>query len=260
MFNQFRCLSFAGGKIPAKTQNVIGGKFLDSTTSKWVEVHNPATNELVTQVPCTTNDEMNAAVASASEAYKSWSKTSVMFRQGIMFKYQELIKKHLKDIAGLITIEQGKTLADAEGDVIRGLQVVEHCCSITNLLLGETMPGITKDMDLTSYRVPIGVCAGIAPFNFPAMIPLWMFPMATICGNTYIMKPSERDPGACMALVELLQEAGMPQGVVNVIHGQHDCVNFICDHPDIRAISFVGGDVAGTSSDLNVHFTPKNQL
>lgn len=245
VFNQFRCLSFAGGKIPAKTQNVISGKFLDSTTSKWVDVHNPATNELVTQVPCTTNDEMNAAVASASEAYKSWSKTSVMFRQGIMFKYQELIKKHLKDIAGLITIEQGKTLADAEGDVIRGLQVVEHCCSITNLLLGETMPGITKDMDLTSYRVPIGVCAGIAPFNFPAMIPLWMFPMATICGNTYIMKPSERDPGACMALVELLQEAGMPQGVVNVIHGQHDCVNFICDHPDIRAISFVGGDVAG---------------
>ena len=135
MFNQIRSLSFAGGKIPAKTQNVIGGKFLDSSTDKWVPVHNPATNEVVTQVPCTTNDEMNAAVASAAEAYKTWSKTSVMYRQGIMFKYQELIKKHLKDIAGLITIEQGKTLADAEGDVIRGLQVVEHCCSITNLLL-----------------------------------------------------------------------------------------------------------------------------
>jgi len=240
-----RCLSFAGGNIPAKTQNVIGNKFLDSATDKWIDVHNPATNEVVTQVPCSTLDEMNAAVASAKEAYKTWSKTSVMARQSVMFKYQELIKKHLKDIAGLITIEQGKTLPDAEGDVIRGLQVVEHCCSMTNLLLGETLPGITKDMDLTSYRVPIGVCAGIAPFNFPAMIPLWMFPMATICGNTYIMKPSERDPGACMALVELLQEAGMPPGVVNVIHGQHDAVNFICDHPDIRAISFVGGDVAG---------------
>merc|ERR1711962_444193 len=240
-----RCLSFAGGNIPAKTQNVIGNKFLDSAADKWIDVHNPATNEVVTQVPCSTSDEMNAAVASAKEAYKTWSKTSVMARQGVMFKYQELIKKHLKDIAGLITIEQGKTLPDAEGDVIRGLQVVEHCCSMTNLLLGETLPGITKDMDLTSYRVPIGVCAGIAPFNFPAMIPLWMFPMATICGNTYVMKPSERDPGACMALVELLQEAGMPEGVVNVIHGQHDAVNFICDHPDIRAISFVGGDVAG---------------
>merc|ERR1711963_1170998 len=142
-------------------------------------------------------------------------------------------------------MEQGKTLPDAEGDVMRGLQVVEHCCSITNLLLGETMTGITKDMDLTTYKVPLGVCAGIAPFNFPAMVPLWMFPIATICGNTYVMKPSERDPTACMALVELLKDAGMPDGVVNVIHGQHDCVNFICDHPDIKAISFVGGDVAG---------------
>lgn len=112
-------------------------------------------------------------------------------------------------------------------------------------MLGETLTGISKDMDLTSFRTPIGVCAGIAPFNFPAMIPLWMFPMATICGNTYIMKPSERDPTACMALLELLKDAGMPDGVVNVIHGQHDTVNFICDHPDIRAISFVGGDAAG---------------
>merc|ERR1719219_2841458 len=188
---------------------------------------------------------MNAAVGSAKKAFKTWSKTTPLQRQAIMFKYQDLIKKHMKDIAGLITVEQGKTLVDAEGDVLRGLQVVEHCCSITNLLLGETMSGISKDMDLTSYRVPIGVCSGIAPFNFPAMIPLWMFPMATICGNTYVMKPSERTPMACMALVELLQDAGMPAGVVNVIHGQHDAVNFICDHPDIRAISFVGGDVAG---------------
>merc|ERR1712172_315080 len=240
-----RCLSFAGGNIPAKTQNVISNQFLDSTTDKWIDVHNPATNQVVTQVPCSTTEEMNAAVASAKEAFKTWFQTSVMGRQAIMFKYQELIKKHLKDIAGLITIEQGKTLPDAEGDVIRGLQVVEHCCSMTNLLLGETLPGITKDMDLTSFRTPLGVCAGIAPFNFPAMIPLWMFPMALICGNTYIMKPSERDPTACMALVELLKEAGCPDGVVNVIHGQHDTVNFICDHPDIRAISFVGGDAAG---------------
>ena len=167
---------------------MIGNKFLDSSAEKWIDVHNPATNEVVTQVPCSTMDEMNAAVASAKEAYKTWSKTFVMARQGVMFKY------HLKDIVGIITIEQGKTLPDAEGDVIRGLQVVGHCCSMTNLLLGETLPGITKDMDLKSYRVPFKVCAGIAPFNFPAMIPLWLFPMATICGNTYIMKPSERTP------------------------------------------------------------------
>merc|ERR1712012_845794 len=139
----------------------------------------------------------------------------------------------------------GKTHQDAEGDVMRGLQVVESLCANTTLMLGETLTGISKDMDLTSHRVPLGVCAGIAPFNFPAMIPLWMFPTGLVTGNTYVMKPSERDPTACMALVELLMEAGAPPGVVNVIHGQHDCVNFICDHPDIRAISFVGGDQAG---------------
>merc|ERR1712025_58118 len=166
-------------------------------------------------------------------------------RQQIMFRYQQLIKDNLKEVAQLITREQGKTLADAEGDVMRGLQVVENLCANTSLMMGETLTGISKDMDLTSYRTPLGVCAGIAPFNFPAMIPLWMFPTGLITGNTYIMKPSERDPTACMALVELLRDAGAPDGTVNVIHGQHDCVNFICDHPDIRAISFVGGDTAG---------------
>merc|ERR1712013_458719 len=161
------------------------------------------------------------------------------------FKYQQLIKENLSEVAKLITTEQGKTHADAEGDVLRGLQVVENLCANTSLMMGETLTGISKDMDLTSFRTPLGVCAGIAPFNFPAMIPLWMFPTALITGNTYVMKPSERDPTACMALVELLKEAGAPDGTVSVIHGQHDCVNFICDHPDIRAISFVGGDAAG---------------
>jgi len=208
-------------------------------------VHNPATNEVVTKVPKCSQQEMEKAAESAVAAFPEWSKTSPLKRQEIMFKYQGYIKDNMKELAKLITLEQGKTLPDAEGDVLRGLQVVEHCCSLTNLFLGETLPGITKDMDLTTFRVPLGVCAGIAPFNFPAMIPLWMFPMATICGNTYVMKPSERDPTACMALVELLQEAGMPKGVVNVIHGQHEAVNFICDHPAVRAISFVGGDTAG---------------
>ena len=240
-----RCLSFAGCNVPAKTQYVVGGKFVDSNATTWIDVHNPATNQVITQVPQNTHEEMNAAVESAKTAFTSWSQTSPLARQQIMFKYQALIKENLKDIAKLITLEQGKTHPDAEGDVMRGLQVVEQCCSLTNLLLGETLPGVTKDMDLTTYRTPLGVCAGICPFNFPAMIPLWMFPMATICGNTYVLKPSERDPTAAMALVELLRDAGMPDGVVNVIHGQHDTVNFICDHPDIKAISFVGGDNAG---------------
>jgi len=151
----------------------------------------------------------------------------------------------MKELAKSITTEQGKTTVDAEGDVLRGLQVVEHCCSVTSLQLGETMQGIAKDMDTMSFRTPLGVCAGITPFNFPAMIPLWMFPVALVCGNTYVIKPSERDPGACMMLVEMLREAGAPDGVVNVIHGAHNAVNFICDHPDIKAISFVGSDQAG---------------
>uniref|UniRef100_D3PHJ8 Probable methylmalonate-semialdehyde/malonate-semialdehyde dehydrogenase [acylating], mitochondrial n=1 Tax=Lepeophtheirus salmonis TaxID=72036 RepID=D3PHJ8_LEPSM len=241
----YRNFSFGGCNIPSKTQNFINGKFIDSSTSKWIDVHDPANNEIVTRVPQSTNTEMENAVESAKAAFKTWSKTSPLSRQQVMFKYQALIKENMSEIAKLITREQGKTHSDAEGDVLRGLQVVEQCCANTNLLMGENLPGITKDMDLISYHTPLGICAGIAPFNFPAMIPLWMFPMATICGNTYIIKPSERDPTACMALVELLKEAGMPDGVVNIIHGQHDAVNFICDHPDIRAISFVGGDAAG---------------
>ncbi|KAG7267820.1 hypothetical protein CRUP_003634 [Coryphaenoides rupestris] len=151
----------------------------------------------------------------------------------------------VKELARLITLEQGKTLADAEGDVFRGLQVVEHACSITSLMLGETLPSITKDMDTYTYRLPLGVCAGIAPFNFPAMIPLWMFPIGMACGNTYLMKPSERVPGCTMLLAKLLQDAGAPDGTLNIIHGQHDAVNFICDNPAIKAISFVGSNQAG---------------
>uniref|UniRef100_T1IIJ5 Probable methylmalonate-semialdehyde/malonate-semialdehyde dehydrogenase [acylating], mitochondrial n=1 Tax=Strigamia maritima TaxID=126957 RepID=T1IIJ5_STRMM len=227
------------------TKLFINGKFIDSVAKDWIDVLNPATNEIVTRVPKATSGEMEAAVSAAKSAFQSWSRTSVLSRQQIMFKYQQLIKDNMKKLAQNITTEQGKTLIDAEGDVLRGLQVVEHCCSITSLQLGESMPSIAKDMDTVSYRVPLGVVAGITPFNFPAMIPLWMFPMAIVCGNTCVMKPSERDPGACMMLVELLQQAGCPDGVVNVIHGQEDAVNFICDHPEIKAISFVGSDRIG---------------
>lgn len=231
--------------VKPTTKLFIDGKFVDSQTQDWLDVHNPATNKVITRVPKTTMDEMNSAVDSASKAFKTWSETSVLSRQQILFGYQSLIKSHLKEVAKLITLEQGKTLADAEGDVHRGLQVVEHACSITSLQLGETLPSITKDMDMYSYRFPLGVCAGIAPFNFPAMIPLWMFPVAVVCGNTYVMKPSERVPGATMLLAKLAQDAGLPDGVLNVIHGAHEAVNFICDHPEIQAISFVGSDQAG---------------
>merc|ERR1711935_348823 len=168
-----------------------------------------------------------------------------MTRQQIMIKYGNLIRDNVKELAAIITMEQGKTLADAEGDVGRGLQVVEHASAAPELLLGESMHGVSKDLDIVSHKYPIGVCAGISPFNFPAMCPLWMFPMGIVCGNTYIQKSSERVPLTTHRLVELAMEAGVPPGVINTIHGSHDAVNFICDNPAIRAISFVGGDAAG---------------
>lgn len=241
-FNPAR--GYASSSVPT-TKMFVNGQFVESKTTDWIDLMNPATNEVVTRVPKCTDAEMEAAVSAAREAFPSWSQTSILTRQQSMFKLQHLIKENMKRIAANITEEQGKTLADAEGDVLRGLQVVEHACGVTSLQLGETLPSITKDMDTHSYRIPLGVCAGITPFNFPAMIPLWMFPLALVCGNTVVIKPSERDPGATMILMELLQQCGVPDGVVNVFHGTHDAVRFICDHPDIKAISFVGSDTAG---------------
>ena len=188
---------------------------------------------------------MEAATAAAKEAFSTWKEVSVPNRARVMLKFQALIRDNMDDLAASITTEQGKTLADAAGDVFRGLEVVEHCCSMPTLTMGETSENLSTNVDTYSLRQPLGVCAGIAPFNFPAMIPLWMFPVATTCGNTYVMKPSEKDPGATMMLAKLAQEAGLPDGVLNVIHGAHDCVNYICDAPDIKAISFVGGNTAG---------------
>ncbi|XP_025103394.1 probable methylmalonate-semialdehyde dehydrogenase [acylating], mitochondrial [Pomacea canaliculata] len=233
-----------GTSVP-KTKLFINNEFVESKTSKWVDLHNPATNEVISQVPEATQAEMQAAVNAAKAAFPNWAAATILTRQQIMFKFQQLIKDNMGKIAANITQEQGKTLVDAEGDVLRGLQVVEHCCSIPSLQLGETLYGIAKDMDTLTFRMPLGVVAGITPFNFPAMIPLWMFPLATVCGNTCIIKPSERDPGATMILMDLARQAGMPPGVVNVIQGRHEAVNFICDNPDIKAISFVGSDQAG---------------
>lgn len=223
----------------------IDNKEVESKATEFIDLYNPATNELIGNVPISTQDEMDHAVHSCSEAYKSWSKTTPMHRQQIMFKLQQLIKENIKDLAKNITYEQGKTLPDAEGDVLRGLQVVEHACALTFMNLGTNLQNIAKDMDCISMRAPLGVTAGICPFNFPAMIPLWMFPMAAACGNTMLLKPSEKDPGAAMMLVELARQAGLPDGVVNVIHGAHKSVDFICDNPAIKAISFVGSDQAG---------------
>ncbi|KAI0068309.1 methylmalonate-semialdehyde dehydrogenase [Artomyces pyxidatus] len=226
------------------TKNFIGGEFVESRTSQWIDVLDPSTQTLLTRVPETTSAEFDQAVDAASEAFKTWSKTSVLTRQRFVLELQRLIRENADSLATSIVLEQGKTVPDAHGDILRGLQVVEHAASAPSLLLGEKIEGI-RDMDTEVRKVPLGVTSAIAPFNFPAMIPLWSIPMATVTGNTLILKPSERDPGAAMMIAELCQRAGLPDGVVNVVHGTVPTVNAICDHPAIRAISFVGGDRAG---------------
>ncbi|KAF9479732.1 methylmalonate-semialdehyde dehydrogenase [Pholiota conissans] len=226
------------------TKNFIGGEFIESKSSEWIDVHDPASQTVLTRVPQTTDEEFKAAVDAASEAFKTWSRTSVVTRQRFVLELQHLLRQNADAIASSIVLEQGKTLADAHGDLLRGLQVVETAAGITSTLLGDKIE-VSKDMDTYVRRVPLGVCASIAPFNFPAMIPLWTIPMAAVTGNTLILKPSERDPGAAMIIAELCQRAGLPAGVLNIVHGGVPTVNAICDDPAIRAISFVGGDKAG---------------
>ncbi|KAL6076609.1 putative methylmalonate-semialdehyde dehydrogenase [acylating], mitochondrial [Balamuthia mandrillaris] len=227
------------------TKLFIDNEFVESKTKEYFDVHDPATQEVVTRVPLATKEEMQRASDSAAKAFKSWKESSLSSRVRVMFKLQALINEHMEELAKSITKEQGKTLVDARGDVFRGLEVVEHSCSIPSIQMGETVENVGKNIDTYSYRQPLGVCAGITPFNFPAMIPLWMFPIAITTGNTFLLKPSERDPGASMILARLAREAGLPPGVLNVIHGTRDAVNFICDDPAVKAISFVGSDQAG---------------
>jgi malonate-semialdehyde dehydrogenase (acetylating) / methylmalonate-semialdehyde dehydrogenase len=225
---------------------LINGRFVDSKTTEWQEVINPATQEVLAQVPFATDAEIDAAVAAAKEAFKSWKNTPLAARARTMLKLQALVREHMSRIARTLSAEQGKTLADAEGDVFRGLEVVEHACSIGTLQMGEFAENVAGGVDTYTIRQPIGVCAGISPFNFPAMIPLWMFPMAIVCGNTFVLKPSEQDPLTPMLLAQLALEAGIPPGVLNIIHGGKRAVERICTHPDIAAISFVGSTAVGT--------------
>ena len=225
---------------------LINGQFVDSKTTQWRDVVNPATQEVLARVPFATAQEIDAAVASAKEAFKTWKKTPIGTRARIFLKLQQLIRDNMKELAALLTAEQGKTLPDAEGDVFRGLEVVEHAANIGTLQLGELANNVANGVDTYTLLQPLGVCAGITPFNFPAMIPLWMFPMAIATGNTFVLKPSEQDPMVTMRLCELALEAGIPPGVLNVVHGGEAAVNAICDHADIKAISFVGSTKVGT--------------
>ncbi len=230
----------------ATVKLLIDGKFVESKTTEWRDVVNPATQEVLARVPFATQAEVDAAVASGKEAFKTWKKTPIGARARVFLKYQQLIRENMAELAAILTAEQGKTLPDAEGDVFRGLEVVEHAAAIGNLQLGEIANNVANGVDTYTLLQPLGVCAGITPFNFPAMIPLWMFPMAIVTGNTFVLKPSEQDPMVTMRLCELALQAGVPPGVLNVIHGGEAVVNAICDHPDIKAISFVGSTKVGT--------------
>ncbi|HET8708612.1 MAG TPA: CoA-acylating methylmalonate-semialdehyde dehydrogenase, partial [Pseudomonadales bacterium] len=219
---------------------LLEGEFIQSETSSWIPVTNPANNSILWEAPNTTPSEMERAIASAKSAFQSWKDTPVPARARIMLKYQQLLKENWDELGELVAQETGKTFDDAKGDVWRGIEVVEHACNIASLMMGETVENVASGIDSYSYIQPLGVCAGITPFNFPAMIPLWMFPLAIACGNTFILKPSEQDPMTPIRLAELFMEAGAPKGVLQVVHGGREQVDTLLTHPDIKAISFVG--------------------
>ncbi|KXH83801.1 CoA-acylating methylmalonate-semialdehyde dehydrogenase [Sporosarcina sp. HYO08] len=220
--------------------NFINGQWVKSTTDKYEKVPNPATGEILAEVPVSTKEDLAQAVAAAKEAFKTWKKVPVPQRSRILFKYQQLLVENWDELAKLITIENGKNYNEAYGEVLRGIECVEFAAGSPTLMMGYQLPDIATNVESGMYRYPLGVVGGITPFNFPMMVPCWMFPLAIASGNTFILKPSERTPLLANRLAELLKEAGLPDGVFNIVHGGHDIVNGILEHKDIPAISFVG--------------------
>ncbi len=218
----------------------IGGEFVKSSSLEKKAILDPSTNKRLAYVPYAEKREIDQAVKKAKEAFMEWREVPVPERARFFLKYQALLKKHEEDIARILSEDNGKTFEDAKGDVWRGIEVVELAGQIPSLMMGETVENVSRRIDTYSLIQPIGPCAGITPFNFPAMIPLWMFPLSIACGNSFILKPSEQDPLTANKLAELFQECGFPKGLLNVIHGGRDQVDQILEHPDIRAVSFVG--------------------
>ncbi|SDJ22291.1 malonate-semialdehyde dehydrogenase (acetylating) / methylmalonate-semialdehyde dehydrogenase [Alteribacillus bidgolensis] len=221
-------------------KNFIGGEWVAANTDKFEAVPNPATGNIIAHVPISSRDDLNQAVLAAKEAYKTWSKTAVPRRARILFRYQQLLIEHWEELAKLITTENGKSYEEAYGEVQRGIECVEFAAGAPTLMMGEQLPDIATGVESGMYRYPIGVIGGITPFNFPMMVPCWMFPLAIACGNTFVLKPSERTPLLANRLAELFQEAGLPNGVLNIVHGAHDVVNGILENKEVKAVSFVG--------------------
>ena len=221
-------------------QHYVGGEIRDGTGGRFGDIFNPATGETTKQVSFATADEVAEAIGVAEEAFQSWSRTPALRRARVMFRFKELLDKHHDELARIITDEHGKIVSDAHGEVTRGLEVVEFACGIPHLQKGEYSENVGTNVDSYSLRQPLGVCAGITPFNFPVMVPMWMYPMAIACGNTFVLKPSEKDPSASMLIADLLQQAGLPDGVFNVVNGDKEAVDVLLTDPRIAAVSFVG--------------------
>ncbi|QGH33607.1 CoA-acylating methylmalonate-semialdehyde dehydrogenase [Gracilibacillus salitolerans] len=226
-------------QIP-RLQNFIGGKWVDIQSEQEEVVYNPATGEQVARVPLSTKEDLDRAVEAAQEAFESWKEVPVPKRARILFKYQQLLVEHWDELAEIITKENGKNLKEAHGEMLRAIECVEFASGAPTLMMGSQLPSIATGLESGVYRYPIGVVGGITPFNFPGMVPCWMFPLAIVAGNTFILKPSEKTPLLANRLAELFEEAGLPKGVLNVVHGAHDVVNGLLDHQDVKAISFVG--------------------
>lgn len=223
-----------------KLKNYINGNWVDAKTEEYHQVPNPATGEVLAEVPLSTLADVDDAVKAASAAFKTWSKTAVPRRARILFKYQQLLVEHWDELARLITLENGKSFNEARGEVQRGIECVEFAAGAPSLMMGKQLPDIATDIESGMYRYPIGVVGGITPFNFPMMVPCWMFPLAIAVGNTFILKPSEKTPLLANRLAELFEEAGLPKGVFNIVHGGREVVNSVLEHKGIPAISFVG--------------------
>ncbi|RAP74867.1 CoA-acylating methylmalonate-semialdehyde dehydrogenase [Paenibacillus montanisoli] len=221
-------------------RNWIGGEWVPSSAERTEQVFNPATEEVIALVPLSTKEDVDRAVQTAEEAFKSWSATPVPRRARVLFKYQQLLVEHWEELAKLVTQENGKSYGEAYGEVQRGIECVEFAAGAPTLMMGKQLPDIASNLESGMYRYPVGVVAGITPFNFPMMVPCWMFPLAIACGNAFILKPSERTPLLANRLAELFKEAGLPDGVFNIVHGAHDVVNGMLEHPQIEAVSFVG--------------------
>ncbi|HEX3449782.1 MAG TPA: CoA-acylating methylmalonate-semialdehyde dehydrogenase [Isosphaeraceae bacterium] len=226
--------------LPGSVNMLIGGRWQASHSTRFGPVFNPSNGRIIASVPFCTTDDVDRAVRAAAAALPAWAETPVVERARVMFRFREKLAAHAEELAYLVTREHGKTLAESRASVHRGVEVVEFACGIPSLIMGQSLANIARQVDCETLRHPVGVCAGITPFNFPAMVPLWMFPIAIVCGNTFVLKPSEKVPLSAVRLGELLMESGLPDGVFNIVHGDRVCVDALLSHPLVRAVSFVG--------------------